>query len=179
MVHTACLASLQWHRKGGRPAPGVTILGWHHIMMWNHNSTDLWWIPYFFYFVWLSSSSFGLKNLLIFRRRPSFFFGLNILLDRKNTYFSVKTFFFGLHLLFLVRKRVPPRNPPGATILSNASASLPMRYRPSLPSWPIYSTQDLNSWNCVGWFLTLSSRSLISPSCLPTRRLFALQIACW
>ena len=43
------------------------------------------------------------KNLLIFRRRP---------------------FFFGLHL-FLVRKRVPPRNPnPGATILSNASANI-------------------------------------------------------
>ena len=27
---------------GGRPVPGVTILGWQNIMMWNRNSTDLW-----------------------------------------------------------------------------------------------------------------------------------------
>ena len=35
-----------WRR--GRPAPGVTILAWHHITMWNYNSTDLLWIPSFF-----------------------------------------------------------------------------------------------------------------------------------
>ena len=69
--------------------------------MWDHNSTDLGWILYFFHFVWSSSFSFGLKT----------------------RWFLGEDFFFGLYL-FLVRKRVPPRNPaPGATILINTSAT--------------------------------------------------------
>ena len=62
------------------PSPGDTILGWHHlewnhIIMQNHNSTDLWWRPCFsFYFV---SNLIWTKNPVILRRRPffSFFFG--------------------------------------------------------------------------------------------------------
>ena len=85
--------------EGGLPAPGVTILGWYHIMVWNRNSTDLWWIPFFFCFVWSLSS---------FRPKTLSFCG---------------EFLFGFGLPFLDRKRVPPRNPLlGATILGNATA---------------------------------------------------------
>ena len=90
---------------GGRPSPDVTILGWHHIMTWNHNSTDLWWIPYFFHFVWSSPSSFGLKTHWFLDKTPPFFsFGLRILLDRKPTYFAAQTFSFGLHLVTFCQK---------------------------------------------------------------------------
>ena len=55
-------------RRGG--APGVTILGWHHIMKWNHISTDLWWRFFF---------------------RPH--------LNWKPTNLAAKTFFgFGIHI---------------------------------------------------------------------------------
>ena len=50
---------------GGRLAPGVTILGWHHFLMWNHNpaknSTNLWWRPFF-----CSPSAMQPKTPLIF-----------------------------------------------------------------------------------------------------------------
>ena len=68
---------------GGRPAPGVTILGWHHIMMWNHNPTDLWWILF----------SLCLVPILIWTKNPLIF--------------GEDLFFFGLHV-FLDRNRVPP-----------------------------------------------------------------------
>ena len=72
--------------------------------MWNHNSTNLSPIPYF---VWSSPSSFGLKThwflgedlFLVF----SYFWTKDPLILRR------RPFFFGLYL-FLVRKRVPPRN---------------------------------------------------------------------
>ena len=110
----------QWRNLGRQPAPPQSHhFGWHDIMMWNHNSTNLWWIPYFYHFVWSPPSSFGLKTHW-FLGEDLFFLGLHILLDRKPTYFG-PFFFFGLHL-FLVQKRVPPRNPvQGATIFSNVS----------------------------------------------------------
>ena len=109
-------------RGGRQPAPGVTILGWHYIIMWNHNSTDLWWTPYFFHFVWSSPSSFGLKTHW-FLGEDLFFLVFTCFWTENPFILLRRPFFSGLHL-FLVRKRVPPRNPaPGATIFSNASDS--------------------------------------------------------
>ena len=63
------------------------------------------------------------KNPLIFRQRP-FFLVFAYFWTENPLILLRRPFFFGLHL-FLVRKRVPPRNPaPGATIFSNASAQL-------------------------------------------------------
>ena len=70
--HLISTVALQW----GATASGVTILGWHHIMMWNHNSTDLWWI---FCLTFLFS-------LCLFVPYPH--------LDRKPTHFAAKTFLF-------------------------------------------------------------------------------------
>ena len=62
---------------------GVARPGWHHfgvapfgatphIMMWNFNSTGLWWRPCFF--ILLVSNLIWTKNRLILRRRPFFLF---------------------------------------------------------------------------------------------------------
>ena len=76
--------------------PGWRHLGWHHIMMWNHNSTDLWWRPCFFI-------SFGLQSHL----------------HRKPTNFTAKPCFFVFFLVvtyFWTEKgwhhEIPPRMPP-------------------------------------------------------------------
>ena len=83
-------------------------------------ATDLWWISYFFHFVWSSPSSFGLKTHRFFRK-DLFFCWSSDTFGPKTHLFCNEDLFFGLHL-FLVQKRVPPRNPaPGATIFSNAS----------------------------------------------------------
>ena len=85
-------ASTTTHRgvaRGGRPASGVTTLGWHHIIMWNHNSTDLWWI--LFHFVWSSTFSFGLKThwflaktfFLVF----TYFWSENPLISKRRPFF--------------------------------------------------------------------------------------------
>ena len=55
----------------------------------------------------------------------------------------MKTFFFGLHL-FLVRKRVPPRNPaPGATIFSNASGCAAVI---CFTQWPTSRGAESRTW---------------------------------
>ena len=95
----------------GQPAPDVTVLGWHNIMIWNYNSIDLGWIPYFFHFVRSSLSSFGLKNPLIFKRKP--FFGLHILLDQKPTYFAASIFFLWSSPIFSTKKRATMKSRPG------------------------------------------------------------------
>ena len=89
--------------RGWRPAPSVTILGWHHLF-------------FFFCFLlrpkthWLVGKNlfllvityFQTESQLVLKRRPFFYF------------------LFGLHLFF-GQYRVPPRNPaPCATIISYA-----------------------------------------------------------
>ena len=75
---------------GGRPAPGVIILGWHHIMMWIYKLHRF--VVNTFLF------SFCLVPILIWTKYPLIF--------RQRSFFSG-----GLHL-FLVRKRVPLPTPP-------------------------------------------------------------------
>ena len=101
---------------GERPALGVTILGLHHIIMWLHRfvvNTLL------FSLCFVVPILIWTKNPLIFRRRLFFFFFLVF------TYlFCSEDLSFDLYL-FLVRKKVPPRNAAqGATIFSNASVSM-------------------------------------------------------
>ena len=91
----------------------------------NHNTTDLWWIPFFFHFVWSQFS---------FRPKTHWFCGEDFFLYFFNLFFwssstsGPKTHSFCREDLFfhqfLDQKRVPPRTPsPGATILSNATGS--------------------------------------------------------
>ena len=72
---------------GGRLAPGVTIL-------WCETKTPPICGEYLTFFTLFGRSHIWTKNPLIFRRGPFFFFGLDILLDQKPTYFAAKTFFW-------------------------------------------------------------------------------------
>ena len=82
------VASLEGRR--GQPAPDVTILGWHHFKMWNHKPTNLW--QRLFLLFDLVPILIWTEIALNFRRRT--FFGLHLLLDRKPTQVSAKTFIF-------------------------------------------------------------------------------------
>ena len=99
---------------GKRLAPGVTILGWHHIIMWNYNSTDLWWIPYFFHFVWSSPSSFRLKIHWFLDEDP--FFWSSHTFESKTHLFCSGDLFFLVFPYFWYEKgchhKIPPRVPP-------------------------------------------------------------------
>ena len=87
-------------RVHGYPSPplptpmilGWYHLGWHHIMIWTHDSIDLWWRPGFFILLCLQPH-----------------------LYRKPTNFTAKTFFL-VFTYFWTEKgwhhEIPPRVPP-------------------------------------------------------------------
>ena len=85
----------------GGGAPGVTSLGWHHIMKWNHISTDLWWRFFFRPHLNWKPTSLAAKTF--------FGFGIHIFLGWKNPLLWRQWLFFCRHL-FLDRKGVTPRN---------------------------------------------------------------------
>ena len=103
------LYSGQWRRQGGGADPGVTISGWHHIMMRNHNSSDLWRIPFFFHLVFIWT-----KNSLMFRRRP--FFWSSHTFGPKTHSFCSEELFFWSSPIFGTKKgchhEISPRVPP-------------------------------------------------------------------
>ena len=86
-------------RKGG--APGVTILGWHHIMKWNHISTDLWWRFFFRPHLNWKPPNLAAKTF--------FGFWIHIFLGWKKPLLWRQWLFICRHL-FLDRKGVTPRN---------------------------------------------------------------------
>ena len=107
----------QWCRKKGGgarwPAPGVTILGWHHIMKWNHISTDLW--RRFFY-----PSSFELKTNQFNGKDFFWFWNSQISGLKKPITLTAMTFFLS-SLVFGPKRGDTTKFRPGATIPSNAS----------------------------------------------------------
>ena len=86
-----------------------------------------------------------MKNPLIFRRRPFFFFLVFTYLWTENPFILQRRLFLTLRIF--VRKRVPPQNPaPGATILSKASASINVNIQLKI----ILNMQWLRQGGCEG-----------------------------
>ena len=125
IFHTSIpVASLRGSGAGGRwPAPGVTISGWHHsgwhhIIRWNLNVTNLWWISFFFFFI----SLFGPFPHLVRDFAAKTFLSLNTFGPKTHSFCSEDLFFLFLSSsVFGPKKGATTKSRPRCTILSNAT----------------------------------------------------------
>ena len=111
-------------------ATGAARPRWHHVMMWNHNSIDLWWRPCFSFC--LISNLVCTENPVILRQRP--FFGLHLFWTKNPLLLRRRPFFFE------DRKRmrhheIPPRVPSSLATPLQQETLLDQNFCSAVSTW--------------------------------------------